>query len=420
MLEEIKFNHHMLQYYADRFSEQLEMQLPDDVQSVVYQLDYPNISKLESNHLDNNVPDGGYVTSDHDYEDEEINDPKSGVEHTQIRKDESINSCYGNKTVTLEIGEILAKIKGQITFKKLGSDKPAEQEEGPKKTINNSETKSLNMNGKTTKAAGTASKNGTSKSVSNEKSRYYKCFLCNSTFTGERELLRHSRKQCMEPGNTPTKPVIILDDNGQKEVCDQCGKVVACNYLKKHKQLHAKTQKRCPICDQFIKKTSYDRHVQAHSGLPKMRQCPHCDYETKYGEGLDAHINKKHLFIRPYACDTCGKSFHSKLLLREHVRIHTRLLSEQCDICGDRFLYKKSLVLHMRIHTGYAPYKCDLCDKSFISASRRQVHKQTKHSSRSFQCEICTKKFFLRSTLRTHQIKQHETKRNSENTNDVD
>lgn len=413
MLEDIRYNHRTLQNYSKKLEEQLTIQLPEDIQSIVFLLEYPNDSKVENLKSDysSDTNDG---RSDFDDEDEK-----------PIKEDNTYDDTNRNKPnhvilgqPTLDLSEVVSKISNQITLKKVNAQKLP---------IESRKLKRINRNANCSSTIGDITKppiKDINKVSRNSKIIHYRCFLCHTNFTGERELLRHSKKLCVQTSNLALKQRNIKNstrkknnnnvDSTSKEICDQCGKTVACNYLIKHKRLHENKQKRCPVCAQFINKTSYDKHMFAHSGQPKMKYCPHCDYKTKYIEVLNGHINKDHLHVRPYKCDTCQKGFHSKMLLREHVRIHSRLKTEQCHVCGHRFSYKKSLILHMRIHTGYAPYKCDMCDESFLSASRRQTHKLTKHTDRSFQCNICLKKFFLRSTMRSHQINVHESKKAKE------
>jgi len=59
--------------------------------------------------------------------------------------------------------------------------------------------------------------------------------------------------------------------------------------------------------------------------------------------GLDKHMSKIHLGIRPYICDKCGNSFSDEPELRTHIARHSEKKPYSCDFCQYSTYQKASL-----------------------------------------------------------------------------
>ena len=55
---------------------------------------------------------------------------------------------------------------------------------------------------------------------------------------------------------------------------------------------------------------------------------------------------------RKNVCETCGKSFKSKIYLKVHGRIHSGGKPYNCDICDKKFAWKSNLKTHQLTHSG--------------------------------------------------------------------
>ncbi|CAH0760090.1 unnamed protein product [Diatraea saccharalis] len=70
---------------------------------------------------------------------------------------------------------------------------------------------------------------------------------------------------------------------------------------------------------------------------------------------VPAHLNQ-HTRRKMYTCDTCGRSFTTNNMLRNHIVTHTGERNHACNICGKRFAQSGSLSLHHRTVHLKQPY----------------------------------------------------------------
>lgn len=199
--------------------------------------------------------------------------------------------------------------------------------------------------------------------------------------------------------------------------CDLCGKkFVNFNVMKRHKEIH-KEHVQCDVCQKYVKPVFLERHMDEHNDqsdgkkktAKKVFKCNKCDYETNFPLCLEAHENRRHLKIRPYKCEVCGKDFHARNHLSEHMKSHRdgNEYRKTCSICGNLFANSQCLKKHMRIHTGERPYPCEICDERFMTASRRQDHIIRRHSIPEVACPVCQNLYHTVRDVRAHIKKAH-------------
>ncbi|XP_077345730.1 uncharacterized protein LOC143989468 [Lithobates pipiens] len=110
-----------------------------------------------------------------------------------------------------------------------------------------------------------------------------------------------------------------------------------------------------------------------------------------------------------FPCAECGKGFHSKSGLKEHIRTHTGEKLHPCLECGKCFSKKCNLYRHQRYHTGEKPYSCSECGKCFVQQSKLVIHQRSHTGEKPYSCPECRKFFSQKANLYKHQrLHTHE------------
>ena len=237
--------------------------------------------------------------------------------------------------------------------------------------------------------------------------KLFQCSSCPQRFASKIELTNHSKSE-----HSTKRPADLK--------CEQCDKVFS---SKKTKYSHLRTVHgtssretkkdkaasacMCPVCgekkksehnlSQHIKKFhenaypepivcglcteikqlrnrkyhtpySYELHMkQIHSGGSEGKQvCEFCCKEFigsigKVKFALKEHIQAVHMGIRK-ACDECGKTFISNIVLNKHKKhVHRKEGSYPCKGCGRVFRYSQQAIDHEYKDRGLTPYECKQC-----------------------------------------------------------
>lgn len=104
-----------------------------------------------------------------------------------------------------------------------------------------------------------------------------------------------------------------------------------------------------------------------------------------------------------YVCNTCGKTFKRRKILRRHERFHTGEKPYSCSVCSKTFALRKSLRRHARFHTGERPHVCTKCNKSFRLRENLKAHLRFHSGEKPFSCPTCGKLFRIMRNLEKHQ-----------------
>ncbi|XP_047542697.1 uncharacterized protein LOC125075140 [Vanessa atalanta] len=165
---------------------------------------------------------------------------------------------------------------------------------------------------------------------------------------------------------------------------------------------------KCKICTKrFSDKSGLAHHVQLHSA-ERPYSCQLCPHTCKTKKYLSKHIKRVHNVATEHECSFCGRKFHYKSLLDNHMYIHTDERPFKCDVCGKGFNSTYSLNTHKYIHTDIKPFKCQFCDYACRDNSTlRKHHERHLGIRKHYQCKMCEKSYKTKRVLKAHIAETH-------------
>ena len=87
-----------------------------------------------------------------------------------------------------------------------------------------------------------------------------------------------------------------------------------------------------------------------------------------------------------HTCNSCGKSFHFKDLLKDHQGSHRAArVYFACSQCDKSYSHHHGLEKHKKTHTGEKPFDCSDCNKYFAVPQQLKDHEK-KHMGEIFAC----------------------------------
>ncbi|KAI4892008.1 hypothetical protein NFI96_034219 [Prochilodus magdalenae] len=271
--------------------------------------------------------------------------------------------------------------------------------------------------------------------LKHEKSRGFKCTLCNKEFQYAASLRAHlaRHKHQKTQSVSVTRGGMAEDSDGlegqaksrtkREFVCDICGKTLPKLYsLRIHMLNHTGVRPHsCRLCGKsFATKHSLKMHRALHDSAKRFHcsvceskyLCTQCGMSFHRASGLSKHL-KKHQpkpEVRAFQCSHCDKSFFEAKDLQQHMNKHLGLKPFQCQVCGKCYSWKKDWYSHVKSHTVAEPYRCNVCGKEFFEKAlfRRHVKKAT-HGKKGRvkqnlerECEHCGRKFTQLREYRRH------------------
>ncbi|XP_034552814.1 zinc finger protein 623 [Notolabrus celidotus] len=119
---------------------------------------------------------------------------------------------------------------------------------------------------------------------------------------------------------------------------------------------------------------------------------------------LQDHMNL-HTGDHPYYCTECGKRFRRTINYRNHLRKHAQTERERfkCRVCRKDFTYHEDLKYHLAIsHWEDKYYECDHCKRVFTSLEACQYHVTNHQCLQKEICERCGGSFPSSKHLARH------------------
>ena len=160
---------------------------------------------------------------------------------------------------------------------------------------------------------------------------------------------------------------------------------------------------KCDSCSKsFSSKITLKRHLKRVHPEEKIHQCFFCLKTFKRRCILTKH-EKIHM-NKPIECDTCDERFANIFDLEQHKRLQVDDKKLKCDLCTKTFKHFNTLKRHERIHTKEKPYECSICFKRFARSDALSDHEKNHMSDKPFECNICGEVFGTSRSLRNHNL----------------
>ncbi|TDG42194.1 hypothetical protein AWZ03_011389 [Drosophila navojoa] len=252
------------------------------------------------------------------------------------------------------------------------------------------------------------------------------CCLCTAPLQNFIDLKRHFRSvhNCtgyMECCNNRYKKRTLYVDHlhyhkdPQYFSCQPCRK----SFLNRNSQdmhmlrFHSDQQQlvhQCHICEaRFAKKFLLTMHIKGHKGTERPEVCDTCAKSFRTKLELTAHIKRMHTTdFTPVICDICGVNFRSKanfLIHKKALHPDGPVAEVQCNLCSRWLRDERSLRKHLARHDdrdGDNKYRCLLCSAEKSSRVALSSHMRYHHSTKRHSCSLCGKEFKLSRALAEH------------------
>ena len=141
------------------------------------------------------------------------------------------------------------------------------------------------------------------------------------------------------------------------------------------------------------------------------------EHDIKTDHNYDGSYQQAKSNKRSHRCDTCGKSFRRKHILKRHTLVHTGEKTHRCPICGKLFGSKEDkrrhIVMQICVRTRVRKsIFCSVCGKSYIKPDALKSHELTHSQVKPFACATCSKAFVSVARLKAHMHCHTGVKRN--------
>lgn len=208
------------------------------------------------------------------------------------------------------------------------------------------------------------------------------CAYCHKTYADKGVLRAHMRLK--HPKEVSATEIT------KKYVCQECGMAFKSpSLLRNHGSKHSYSRDYyCVECDKSFKtEATLKNHLKTvsihtqHIQLPLA--CTHCEKRFAIRRDLDRHMNRVHLNIKPYTCDSCDRTYTDSWSLKNHKKTvhegYKKPLMYPCSMCDKVFNSTHILKGHIRTHTGERPYQCSKCPAQFSQSNILRTHDRLIH-----------------------------------------
>ena len=276
------------------------------------------------------------------------------------------------------------------------------------------------------------------KAVRNHKSSFHEglrnfaCTKCEKTYTDNTPLRKHMQTVHTVKGSFECKECKKMFENAvkldahnyrshvtkdDKIKCRFCNKALHKYSIKYHEQAHIDYDAekfKCEKCSRlFSRNFEFKRHMKKHENIDnnivENHKCDQCDKSYKLKEYLNKHIRYIHKKSEAgkWICNICQKEFSQYGPLSIHKkRIHADLEPQDCQECGKTYPSKLHLKDHMTVtHNARRDNECQVCKKKFTKHGLKEHMKY--HEGNIFDCNLCDSKYKTKESLKFHVSRKH-------------
>ena len=137
----------------------------------------------------------------------------------------------------------------------------------------------------------------------------------------------------------------------------------------------------CPLCSKEVK--HLNRHIEViHTeNVDENDRCIPCGKAFRNNRKLNSHMATSHK-VQPSMCDSCSQVLKNKDALRNHKRrVHDELDDVSCPSCFKAFGNKTKLYFHENaVHTIEAS-TCQTCGKTYKNRNLLKKHVKVYHNN---------------------------------------
>ncbi|XP_065225408.1 zinc finger protein 567-like isoform X13 [Planococcus citri] len=183
--------------------------------------------------------------------------------------------------------------------------------------------------------------------------------------------------------------------------CDICGTMFSCQRdWKRHQRKHSKSFY-CQACEkQFASKSDLIAHGLTHNEKKRYKCCI-CDARFNHYYSKMRH-ERVHVEGACFECAECGKKFSYKNSLTVHQSLHSGVKPFPCQTCSKSFTQKIDLSRHQRTHSKEKPFKCRICNQRFSTKGNKAKHERSHVEGPRFECAHCGIKYRYKRDLAYH------------------
>ena len=144
----------------------------------------------------------------------------------------------------------------------------------------------------------------------------------------------------------------------------------------------SKNEVHCTFCRKdFSSAKALRQHLRIHVGK-SVYKCPRCGRHLASRATMEMHQRSCGIQDCPHNCVTCGKDYHSKQALLQHLKVHQPPASVEDRTCPDSkqvFNLVKTMREHRATHRGPFPCPVEDCPAVFSLPKRHNRHLREKH-----------------------------------------